>query len=277
MTPGVSYGCVYIATGPKYLFEASLSMDSLREHMPNVPVCCFTDDPAAAARIFPHVERIENPSRNFLEKIPPLSRTPYERTIFLDTDIIITADISDLFDLLEKYDIAAAPDPFGVEADGCPACFQHLNTGLIAYRRNPAVLDFFERWFAEYRRDLAERTDQPHDQLSFQRLLYQSDLRLYVLPVEYNIRLTCPQLIRIWTAARVIHSRDMIDTPALGRRLNSKDDFRLVFPNWTLLQRTSAHVISPRSDRVLARLMAAVRLGVRCGAAVLRQLRRVRR
>ena len=98
-----------------------------------------------------------------------------------------------------------------------------------------------------------------------------------MLPVEYNIRLTCPQLIRIWTAARVIHSRDMADLPDLGRRLNSEADFRLVFPNWTLLRRTRMHVISARSDRVLGKLTAALRMGVNAGSMILRQLRRIRR
>lgn len=274
--PG-SRGCVYIATGREYIDEAFRALSSLREQMPDVAVCCFTDDPEYAAQKFPHVERIEQPYRNFLEKIPPLSRTPYERTIFLDTDTVITGNISDLFDLLDRFDIAAAPDAFSAKAEGCPDCFQHLNTGVIVYRRTPAVLDFFARWFSEFQAEVATRADKPHDQMSFQRLLYHSDLRLYILPAEYHLRLTCPQLIRIWTPVRIIHSRDMYELPELGRRLNRESDFRVVFPNWTLLHRTSFHVIAARSDRVLGWLISALRFGIHLGSFALRQLRRLRR
>lgn len=275
--PAPSRGCIYIATGCAYLDEAFVSYTSLRRHMPDLPVCCFTDDPEYAKRFFSHVERIDRPFRNFLEKVPPLLKSPFERTLFLDTDTVINAPIDDLFDLLDRFDLAAAPDPFWVEAPGCPACFQHLNTGLIVYRRTDQVMDFFRRWLSEYQAELSATTDSPHDQLLFQRCLYESDLRLYVLPVEYNLRLTCPQLIRIWAAARVLHSRDMADLPDLGCRLNRKSDFRVVFPNWTLLSRTSAHVISGRSDRVLDGFTRAFRVGIAFGALVLRQLRRVRK
>jgi hypothetical protein len=246
--------------------------------MPGVSVCCFTDDPAYAAQFFSHVEIIHDPFRNFLEKIPPLWKSPFERTLFLDTDTIITAPIDDLFDLLDRFDLAAAPDPFWVQAPGCPPCFQHLNTGVIAYRRTDKVMDFFRNWFGEYKTELAAASGHlPHDQVSFQRLLYASDLRLYLLPPEYNLRLTCPQLVRIWAKARIIHSRDMPDLPDLGRRLNSESNFRVVFPNWTLLRRTSLHILSRRSDRVLSFLIGVFQAGVTIATFALRQSRRIQR
>jgi hypothetical protein len=268
-------GFLYIATGRRFVDEAAVSYASLRRHMPDVPVCCFTDEPEYAAQTFAHVERIEHPFRNFLEKIPPLWRTPYARTVFVDTDTVFAAPVTDLFTLLERFDLAAAPDPFWVEAPGCPPCFQHLNTGLIAYRKTERVEAFLRRWFEQFQAGLAADPKNPihwHDQVVFQRELYASDLRLYVLPGEYNLRVACPQLIRIWAKARMLHARHG-DLGDLGLRLNAESEYRVVLPNWTFVRRTELHLIGRRSDRVLRAWHGVLRRALAVGGWLRRRVR----
>ncbi|HEY5891624.1 MAG TPA: hypothetical protein VIT91_00200 [Chthoniobacterales bacterium] len=220
--------------------------------MPDVKTCCFTDEPELAQPWFDTVEVIDRPFRNFLEKIPPLSKSPFQRTIFVDTDTVFTGSMLDVFELLSSFEIAAAPDPFWCESPHLPACFMQLNTGLIAYQNTQRVRDFFHRWFADYERAFNEagKPKRMHDQGVFQHLLFESDLRLYLLPVEYNLRLTCPQLVRIWAPAKMLHARhpDLLD---LGRRVNSRSDVRVIWPNWRHFLRGDLFLIGRRPDRFL--------------------------
>jgi hypothetical protein len=259
-----SQGFLYIATGRRFIAEAVESVASLRSHMPGAATCCFTDEPGLAAPHFDQVFLIAEPFRNFFEKIPPLSRTPFDRTIFVDTDTTFAAPMMDVFLLLGRFELAVVADPFWCEMPGLPACFAQMNTGLIAYQRTPRVLAFFGRWFetyqGEFRRSGCERSY--HDQSSFQRALYESDVRFYLLPNEYNLRLSCPQLIRIWAPARMLHARHK-DIAKLGPRLNSRSDVRVVWPNVMHFCRSDIFVIDAFVDRVLQSLLMVLRKSLR--------------
>ncbi len=246
------FGFLYIATGSEFIKESIQSVKSLRVHMPEVATCCFTDDVEMARPWFDIVVAIEKPFRNFFEKIPPLSQTPFQRTIFVDTDTIFTSPMLDVFELLSRFEIAAVPDPFWCEYPDVPACFMQLNTGLIAYQSTQRVRDFFELWLTVYQREFeaAGRPKDMHDQPAFQRLLFASDLRIYLLPAEYNLRLVCPQMVRIWAKAKMLHARHA-DLADLGLRVNAKNDVRVIWPNWRHFLRSDLFLVSRQQDRVL--------------------------
>jgi hypothetical protein len=245
-------GFVYIATGERFLVEAKASVASLKQHMPTARTCCFTDDLDKARPYFDDVKLISSPYRNFFEKIPPLSLTPFDRTIFVDTDTIFAADMNDVFELLLRFEIAIASDPFFCGPREIPACFSHLNTGLIAYQNTDRVRAFFQNWFTDYKQEFDAAVDKNacHDQFSFQRALYESDLRLYVLPTEYNFRIVCPQLVRLWAPVKMMHARGR-DLAALAKQLNGNGDVKIVWPNWAHFRRTRVHMINRFYDRVL--------------------------
>jgi len=246
-------GFLYIATGRRFLDEAIKSVASLRSKMPGVSTCCFTDDVDRASKYFDRIYEISEPYRNFFEKIPPLKLSPYENTIFVDTDTYFTNDMSDVFELLCRFEIAVVSDPFFCGPSGIPQCFSHLNTGLIAFKRSDRVKEFFDDWFRDYRNEYERSRDKKrcHDQMSFQRALYNSDLRLYILPPEYNLRMTCPQLVRIWAPVKMIHARHK-DIKALGETLNSSGECRVIWPNWSHFTRSRMHFVSKRSNTLLS-------------------------
>jgi len=245
-------GFVYIATGARFIEEAKASVASLKQHMPTAMTCCFTDDINSARPYFDDVQLISSPYRNFFEKIPPLSLSPFDRTIFVDTDTIFAANMCDVFDLLSRFEIAVASDPFFCGPSGIPACFSHLNTGLIAYQNTARVRAFFQSWFTDYQQEFNSSADKKgcHDQISFQRALYNSDLRLYILPTEYNFRIVCPQLVRIWAPVKMMHARHR-DLAALAQQLNANGDVKVVWPNWAHFRRTRVHLIDRFYDSVL--------------------------
>lgn len=43
-------------------------------------------------------------------KVDYIHKTPYDQTLFLDTDTIINRNVEEMFDILEKYDFAICHD-----------------------------------------------------------------------------------------------------------------------------------------------------------------------
>ncbi|EHK02479.1 hypothetical protein HRED_04318, partial [Candidatus Haloredivivus sp. G17] len=54
--------------------------------------------------------RIEEPNEGS-DKIQYMDKSPFNKTLLLDTDTLIVDDITELFDLLEQFDIAFAHNP----------------------------------------------------------------------------------------------------------------------------------------------------------------------
>ena len=113
-----SRGVVYVATGSKFVDEALISVRSVKKQMPDLSVSLFTDlhefvsmPPAGVDSVF----LLTEVTQSCLDKMYPLVETPYEKTLFLDTDTYMCDRVDELFEVLEKYDIAAAHPPFRVQ------------------------------------------------------------------------------------------------------------------------------------------------------------------
>ncbi len=95
-----------------------------------------------------------------------------------------------MFGILERFDIALA---HGHQRHGTrqeivwrqpiPQGFPQLNGGVILYRTSDDVKAFLESW-----REAYHTAGFKWDQITLRELLWLSDLRLYVLPPEYNVR-----------------------------------------------------------------------------------------
>lgn len=191
MNEGENCGIIYIATGKEYIEEARISAESAKSVMHDVPITLFADVEANAA-VFDDVVDIDNPRYDFGDQVFHINRTPYKRTIFLDTDIYIDESIKELFDVLDKFDIAAAQDQINYSServdyeaiDEIPDCFPEYNSGVVAFKSNPAVSDFIKTWQNAYT-DLVNQ-GQIHNQAAFRLALYWADVRIATLPSEYN-------------------------------------------------------------------------------------------
>jgi hypothetical protein len=198
-------GALYAAIGAEeYTQEAERSAASLRSVSPSVAIALATDSEAAPP-VFDQLVPIEERD-GFRAKIVALRRSPFERTIFLDSDTRVVGELSPLFELLERFDVAAAhaPNRVTLALDGIPESFPELNTGVIALRRSEATDALLDRWLAEYDRLLPSRPASM-DQPSFRRALYGSDARLAVLPSEFNMRFAMAGYHN--HAVRVLHGR----------------------------------------------------------------------
>lgn len=123
--------------------------------------------------------------------------SPYENTLFLDSDTEIVGPIIELFDLMGRFDIAATHDMMRkhekkslVYPDyaAIPDGFPEFASGVVMFRKSSTVKKFFRVWqknYAEWYRLTNEERDQP----SFRVSLWQcEDLHIHTLPSEFNIR-----------------------------------------------------------------------------------------
>lgn len=218
------HGVIYTATGADYAALAAASARSLRAREPGLAVDLFTDLPdAPGLDVFDRVHPVpESHPRAKLDCLP-LSR--FERTLFLDCDTLVTAPLGDLFGLLDRFELALAHDVRRRSAlireddgAGTPYAFPQLNSGVMLYRRSPAMLAFLAEWRRRYAAAGVLR-----DQITLKRLLWESDLRFYVLPPEFNLRRVT--MLDAWepldAIPTIIHSHRLLQHLKGGERVVS--------------------------------------------------------
>jgi Nucleotide-diphospho-sugar transferase len=180
-------GVVYIATGAAHVEAARQSALSVRATNPDLGIALFSDVPAAGPG-FDRVEPIAEP--HLRSKVDYLPRTPFAETLYLDTDTRVLGPLDDLFDVLERFDLALAQRAYvranrkrAVWRHVVPAAFPEHNGGVLLYRASPAAIGFLEAWKAAY-----AEAGFGVDQITLRELLWSSDLRYAVLPARYNRR-----------------------------------------------------------------------------------------
>jgi len=199
-----TFGAIYVASGEKYVAEALVSASSLKQVMPEIPIHLHTDLDKVSG-VFDQISKLEFCRYNCYDKAPPLLNPPFEFNLFLDTDTYVCCRLDELKPLLERYDLLVChtafrdPNPL----PGVPEAFTEFNTGMIAFRSNARTKAFFKRWLDNYAQ-MNFRADQP----AFRKALWEDDdLRVYILPPEYNFRTIFPGFIGGGSEVKIIHGR----------------------------------------------------------------------
>lgn len=188
-----SQGYLYIVVGENYYKEACLSLRSLRRftQLPAHIITnidqerCIADGFSSAATVTDFHPR---------SKVDCMSMTPYDYTIYLDSDIIVKMPIDEIFEVIARYDIAAAIDVSRKkwstskdidEYSEIPYCFPEVNSGLLGFNSKMAskTLALWKKLYYHYKLE-TDSQDQP----SLRIALWHSKASLYILPPEYNVR-----------------------------------------------------------------------------------------
>tara|TARA_B100001758_G_C18371366_1_gene591575 strand:+ start:354 stop:1106 length:753 start_codon:yes stop_codon:yes gene_type:complete len=187
-------GVLYVAFGDNFRKEVLFSIESLKKHNPGLHVTVFSDKALDSELVDESKVIVVNHLR---PKIDYIDMSPYEETIFLDTDTIIDYNIEDMYDLLDNFDFAITHDlarkrkrysAVMPEYAEIPYSFSEVNTGVFVFKNNEKVQSLFSDWkkyFYKY------YSHCPWDQPSFRISLWkacQEGLKMYIFPVEYNIR-----------------------------------------------------------------------------------------
>jgi lipopolysaccharide biosynthesis glycosyltransferase len=198
-----SQGVVYVTTGEDYVKMAAMSAQSVKASCPNLPVHIFTDVDVSSLNCFDTSTSISNTHAKYGCKVDYFLETPYEHTLYLDADTKVCEDITPMFGLLDRYDIAIAYDsgrgkylnkyigqaPVGkgkrqkMYKSQAPSSFLPVNSGVILYKDSIPASKFFQSWKKAFHEEGLEA-----DQFTLRDQLWLSDLKLWILPPEYNCR-----------------------------------------------------------------------------------------
>ncbi len=213
-------GVIFVAAGEPWTQRANLAAESVRTQASSLQVDLFTDVPDAADRsLFDQIHQIENP--HVRSKVDCIHRTRFERTLYLDTDVRVVADISEMFRVLDRFDIALAhahlrnyPATTATWRVQIPEAFPQMNGGVILFRSTAPVLRVLRDWQDSYHRAGFQK-----DQVTLRELIWASELRLHILPPEYN--LAYEKYLSVWdpweAVPRILHMRkfrDLSDDPS---------------------------------------------------------------
>lgn len=202
-------GAIYLVTGKKiYLDEAVFSAKSLKKHCPEIPITIFTDSSNIKESCFDEVELIESNIHPFKNKVKHSPESPYEFTLYLDSDTKVVKPIYEMFEWLEEYDLGVANTPNRNRSGNSVelinnAGFDRYNTGVIAYKKSERTKKFFDKWLKDLTPQNEANMWSGHfgDQHYFNKLIRENyhtecQVRLKIFPNRiYNARrLTLKQL-----------------------------------------------------------------------------------
>jgi hypothetical protein len=180
-------GVLFVATGAAHVGAARAAAASVRATNPWLNIALFSEQ-AAPGPEFDLVVPVDAPRAR--SKVDAMWRTPFERTLYLDNDTRVRADLADLFRVIERFDLGAARVVHAYKKQyrrkwraDVPDAFPSHDSGVILYRATPAVIAFFQAWQQAF-----DAAGFSVDQVTFRDLLWSSDLRLCTLPPQYNHR-----------------------------------------------------------------------------------------
>ena len=187
-------GFLYIVTGEGYAQECLFSIKSLKKYNTE-KICVFSEEKYRSMfeqecdYFFSINSKLQRP------KIEYISQSPFENTVYLDSDTFINENISDLFQLLNRYDFggvfctARKREKYSKlisKYENIPYSFSEVNTGVMVFNNSVQVKDLFKKWKEYYYKYLSITAGW--DQPSFRVALWESTVRLCHLPPEYNVR-----------------------------------------------------------------------------------------
>lgn len=199
-------GVIYLAYGMKYVDEAVFSATSMKKFNPSLSVTLFTNisDFELKFKCFDNVIVLKENYDPYKMKIFAMLSSPYENTLFLDTDTKILNDVTAPFNYLSEHDIAIAgmrwlnPDltfrDFEKKSEIRPGEII-FNTGVIYFRSSEAFKKFGDVWFSRVAKSGVGIPNVDRDQRQFNDMLDEAlnvQLGLKIKPISnkiYNCRL----------------------------------------------------------------------------------------
>jgi hypothetical protein len=190
-------GYLYIAYGEAFTKEALLSIESLRRYT-DLPIAIFTNKKDIVENKMDDLKISlvgEIVANHLRAKVDYMDQSPFVNTVFMDSDTVVVRNCDDMFDLLQRFDVAIVNDyarkrkkysTIVPEYGEIPYAFSEANSGVIAFNSSTRTQTFLKMW-KEYFYKYFEQTNG-WDQISFRISLWKSNVRIHHMPFEYNVR-----------------------------------------------------------------------------------------
>lgn len=135
-------GLLYIAFGEKWRAEARRSIASLRK-VSDVQVAVVSSSPWMEDPV-PDLFIIRKEINGWASKVLHIVDTPFDNTLYIDTDTVLVQDPSPVFGLLAHYDIGVRF--YGPQLNEGPDLIFHSQCqgGVILFKSNQATAEVFE-------------------------------------------------------------------------------------------------------------------------------------
>lgn len=237
-------GILYTAIGEEFYEEAAASARRLHNLDVEYPTAIVTDQEPENPP-FDHLLRVETPVRDRQDwlriRLENLDRTPFERTLYLDTDtwVVEMEAVGDFFDLLDRFDLVT-PKAFGrrlavyreedssvlptVEA---PDAFPTHHAGIFAFVGTDAFRSLLDVWRSSFERHVEEWPELQNDQPALREAIFQTDIAIGTVAPEYCFRLGFPQYLM--GPVKIIHGR-AANVSEVASKVNSRTDGRVYYP-----------------------------------------------
>lgn len=137
-------GVLYVAMGDSYRNEAKRALASLQKNSPGVNSCVITDQPWRGAPQPTHFI-VQQQVLGFRCKPELIPKTPFERTLYIDVDSYVARDISNVFNLLDYYDIGVKFGGNHVNEAGIELHTQCCSSTIL-FSSNAEVRTVFDSW-----------------------------------------------------------------------------------------------------------------------------------
>lgn len=191
-------GIYCVAFGAPARACAQRMMETVREHLPEIPIAFCGAEPLGLEDVF--IAQPDSDAGGRRAKLKAYELSPWDVTLYLDVDTeVISGDARFFFELIEDgWEFVIAKDPHlmdtmshfrrannlaelaELEQELVTLETLQINGGVWSFGRNERVAAFFERWQAEWERH-AQR-----DQGALVRAMYADPLKTYVLGNEWN-------------------------------------------------------------------------------------------
>ena len=194
-----NYGVVYGA-GLRHHHArlAARSAETIKKFYPDFSASLYTDMDQKMLEerkkidlsIFNNIFKIEE--GHIRNKFDAMINTTYERTLYLDNDTLLLKPIlNDMFKVLDRFDIAVTHAPLArvvTPLPTVPVAFPEMNGGVLLFKNNEKVNVLLKSWENNWKNKTIETRRGHRDQPYLRKLLWESDLKICILPEEYNVR-----------------------------------------------------------------------------------------
>jgi len=204
---------------------AVISAKSVRKHVPNLGITLYTNLNVEFDEVFDNVVKVDQLETHHLmwqKKWEYLSTSPYDITLHLDADTYVCDDFSEIFPLMDHFDMAIPMSPhyFSRKIGRVPKSYPELAGGMFIWKKNEKMIKFINDMIEELKNRRRYFTDEPY----LRMLLYESDIRYSVLPMEYNCVITHPGYL--YGKIKIAHGRcDLVENAEIMNRDTGKRIF----------------------------------------------------